>query len=73
MYVDESNWRLAGVLTVLAIAGDLLNSFKMMSQYASAAYCSNNFDSPGDQVECGSGNCPIVQEADTNTLIEYTR
>ncbi|KAF1833829.1 alpha/beta-hydrolase [Decorospora gaudefroyi] len=44
-----------------------------MEQYASAAYCSQNYGSPGDQIECPSGNCPLVQDADTKTVSEYSR
>ncbi|KAF2632544.1 alpha/beta-hydrolase [Macroventuria anomochaeta] len=44
-----------------------------MSQYASAAYCSNNFNSPGDQIQCGSGNCPLVEQADSATVLEYSK
>ncbi|CAN9181149.1 unnamed protein product [Alternaria alternata] len=55
------------------IAAGLLGSFKLMEQYASAAYCSNNYDSTGDQIECSTGNCPLVQDADSTTVIEYSR
>ncbi|CAO2657472.1 Nn.00g035980.m01.CDS01 [Neocucurbitaria sp. VM-36] len=55
------------------IGADLLGRFRLMEQYSSAAYCANNYDSPGDQVECASGNCPLVQDADSATVIEYSR
>ncbi|KAF2132326.1 alpha/beta-hydrolase [Dothidotthia symphoricarpi CBS 119687] len=55
------------------IDASLLNTFNLMEQYASAAYCASNFDSPGDQIECGSENCPYVQIADSTTVIEYNR
>jgi len=55
------------------IAPNLLGNFKLMEQYASAAYCSNNYDSTGDQIECSTGNCPLVQDADSTTVIEYSR
>ncbi|KAL1796905.1 hypothetical protein ACET3X_005445 [Alternaria dauci] len=55
------------------IAPDFLASLKLMGQYASAAYCSNNYDSTGDQIECSTGNCPLVQDADSTTVIEYSR
>ncbi|KAF1842365.1 alpha/beta-hydrolase [Cucurbitaria berberidis CBS 394.84] len=55
------------------IGADLLARFKLMEQYASAAYCANNYNSPGDQVECASGNCPLVQDADSATVAEYSR
>jgi hypothetical protein len=63
----------APLLEARGITTDLLGKFKLMEQYASAAYCSNNDDSPGDQVECASGNCPLVQDADSTTVIEYSR
>ena len=44
-----------------------------MSQYASAAYCSNNFNSPGTQIQCGSSNCPLVEQADSATVLEYSK
>jgi hypothetical protein len=52
---------------------DQLNMFKLMGQYASAAYCESNFKSPGDQMQCASGSCPLVEAADSATLIEYDR
>ncbi|KAF1945087.1 alpha/beta-hydrolase [Clathrospora elynae] len=55
------------------VGANLLGTFKLMEQYASAAYCSNNYDSPGDQIQCASGNCPLVQNADSTTVIEYSR
>jgi hypothetical protein len=50
-----------------------LNTFKLMGQYAAAAYCASNYNSPGDQVQCASGNCALVEAADSATTIEYTR
>lgn len=44
-----------------------------MSQYASAAYCSTNFNSPGTQVKCVGGNCPLVEAADSATTLEYSK
>ncbi|RAR00724.1 lipase precursor [Stemphylium lycopersici] len=55
------------------ISSHLYKDFKLMSQYASAAYCSNNYNSPGDQIECSTGNCPLVQDADSKTVLEYNR
>ncbi|KAJ4384228.1 hypothetical protein N0V86_001075 [Didymella sp. IMI 355093] len=56
-----------------AIDTTLLQTFRLMSQYASAAYCSNNFNSPGTQIQCGSGNCPLVETADSATVLEYSK
>jgi hypothetical protein len=58
---------------VTGIAPNLLGNFRLMEQYASAAYCSNNYDSTGDQIECSTGNCPLVQDADSTTVVEYSR
>lgn len=55
------------------ILPDQLNTFKLMSQYAAAAYCASNYDSPGDQIQCAAGNCPEVEAADSSTAIEYSR
>jgi hypothetical protein len=55
------------------IEADQLNAFKLMEQYAAAAYCSSNYDSPGDQIQCASKNCPQVEAADAATVIEYSR
>ncbi|KAF3040295.1 hypothetical protein E8E12_006502 [Didymella heteroderae] len=56
-----------------AIDASLLQTFRLMSQYASAAYCSSNFNSPGTQIQCGSGNCPLVESADSATVLEYSK
>ncbi|KAE8824634.1 hypothetical protein PTNB73_07480 [Pyrenophora teres f. teres] len=50
-----------------------MSQFELMGQYSTAAYCPNNFNSPGDQIECASGNCPRVQDADSVTAAEYSR
>ncbi|KAL6712673.1 hypothetical protein ACN47E_000550 [Coniothyrium glycines] len=63
----------APVLEGRGIASDLLTKFKLMEQYASAAYCSNNGDSVGDRISCASGNCPDVQNADSSSVAEYSR
>lgn len=55
------------------IDSDLLGKFKLMAQYASSAYCASNYGSPGDQITCASGNCPLVEDADSSTVIEYSQ
>ncbi|XP_014561107.1 hypothetical protein COCVIDRAFT_33794 [Bipolaris victoriae FI3] len=55
-----------------AITDGLFSDMGLMSQYASAAYCSGNYNSPGDKVSCNKGKCPLVQAADSNTTAEYT-
>ncbi|KAJ4413210.1 hypothetical protein N0V91_000184 [Didymella pomorum] len=44
-----------------------------MSQYASATYCSSNFNSPGTPITCDGGNCPLVEAADDETVLEYSK
>ncbi|KAH8710197.1 Alpha/Beta hydrolase protein [Phaeosphaeriaceae sp. PMI808] len=55
------------------IQADQLSTFKLMQQYAVAAYCAANYNSPGDQISCPSGGCPLVEKADSATTIEYSR
>ena len=44
-----------------------------MGQYASAAYCRSNYNSPGDQIKCNDDSCPLVQAANATSIIEYNR
>ncbi|KAF2653939.1 alpha/beta-hydrolase [Lophiostoma macrostomum CBS 122681] len=53
------------------IGSDLLGTFNLMEQYAGASYCSNNYQSAGDKVTCPSKTCPLVEAANTTSLIEY--
>jgi hypothetical protein len=55
------------------IQANQLTTFKLMQQYAAAAYCASNYDSPGDQLQCAAGNCPQVEAADSASVIEYSR
>jgi hypothetical protein len=55
------------------IQADQLNTFKLMQQYAAAAYCASNYNSPGDQLQCAAGNCPQVEAADSASVAEYSR
>lgn len=54
-----------------AISASLLARFNLAEQYAAAAYCGTNNDSPGTEVSCSSGNCPLVDTASTNTTVEF--
>ncbi|EMD89931.1 hypothetical protein COCHEDRAFT_62145, partial [Bipolaris maydis C5] len=56
----------------VAVTDELVSDMGLMSQYASAAYCSDNYNSPGDKVSCVDGKCPMIQAADTNTVAEYS-
>ncbi|KAH7231464.1 Alpha/Beta hydrolase protein [Fusarium solani] len=42
-----------------------------MKQYADAAYCQENNNSPGDKVSCHFNNCPLVQAENTKTIAEF--
>ena len=44
----------------------------LFSQYAAAAYCPANFNSPGTLVSCG-GSCPLVEESKAFTHAEFTK
>jgi hypothetical protein len=55
------------------IQPELLRQLKLMEQYASAAYCPMNVNSPGDRIKCGSGNCPLVQKAGAESVDEFSR
>ena len=45
----------------------------LYSQYAAAAYCRANNDSPDTKLTCAAGNCPLVEAADTITRSEFQR
>ncbi|KEY69353.1 hypothetical protein S7711_08111 [Stachybotrys chartarum IBT 7711] len=49
----------------------LLSTFQLMKQYADAAYCQENNNSPGDKVSCHFNNCPLVQAQNTTTIAEF--
>ncbi|KAL8684619.1 MAG: hypothetical protein Q9224_006231 [Gallowayella concinna] len=49
----------------------LFDTFKFISQYAAAAYCEGNNDSPNTRLTCPKGNCPLVEAAGAVTLSEF--
>lgn len=53
------------------ISDDLLRQFQLMAQYAAAAYCPINNDSPSSSIVCPTGNCPLVESAGARTVIEF--
>ena len=55
---------------VTAASLALLNLYE---QYAAAAYCVQNNDSPGNKVSCKAGNCPLVEAANTETITEFQK
>ncbi|KAF2433341.1 alpha/beta-hydrolase [Tothia fuscella] len=54
-----------------AIDANLLATFNLYEQYAAAAYCPTNNNSPNTKIVCSSGNCPLVEAANTDTVIEF--
>ncbi|KAF2735324.1 alpha/beta-hydrolase [Polyplosphaeria fusca] len=54
-----------------AISSQTLSALQFFSQYSAAAYCPTNNDSPSTKLTCPSGNCPLVESADTTTLTEF--
>ncbi|KAF7677243.1 hypothetical protein GT037_005455, partial [Alternaria burnsii] len=55
------------------VSPDVLSRFQLMEQYAAAAYCPENNNSPGTQLSCHVGNCPRVDAADTTTALEFEK
>ena len=72
-YLPQSLWCSISQLTFLAISQSLYDQLSFFEQYAAAAYCSNNNDSPNTKVTCSPGNCPEVEAADTDTLTEFQK
>ncbi|KAL8906649.1 MAG: hypothetical protein Q9207_001903 [Kuettlingeria erythrocarpa] len=53
------------------ISYDLLDTFRLISQYAAATYCPDNNDSNDTLLTCPTGNCPLVEAAGAVTLSEF--
>lgn len=53
------------------ISNDLFATFQLISQYAAAAYCPDNNDSPDTPLTCPTSNCPLVESATATTLSEF--
>ncbi|KAE9978070.1 hypothetical protein EG328_001690 [Venturia inaequalis] len=54
-----------------SISSSLLSTFNLYEQFAAAAYCPANNDSPATKLVCTSDACPLVQADNTNTIIEF--
>ncbi|KAI9803523.1 MAG: hypothetical protein M1825_001866 [Sarcosagium campestre] len=54
-----------------AIPQSQLDDFIFYSQYAAAAYCPDNNDTPDTKVTCDAGNCPLIEVDDTKTITEF--
>ncbi|KAL8841755.1 MAG: hypothetical protein Q9170_000788 [Blastenia crenularia] len=57
--------------THIGISNSLLQTFKLISQYAAATYCPDNNDSANTTLTCPAKNCPLVEEAGAITLSEF--
>ncbi|KAL8718610.1 MAG: hypothetical protein Q9225_004273 [Loekoesia sp. 1 TL-2023] len=57
--------------THFGISINLLDTFKLVSQYAAAAYCPDNNDSLDTILTCPTHNCPLVEAAGATTLSEF--
>lgn len=66
LYMNETNFERG-----TAIPSRLFAKVFLIEQYASAAYCRINQDSPGDAVTCASNTCDLVQAANATSAIEY--
>jgi len=56
-----------------AVTDDVFSNLQLFEQYAAAAYCPTNGNSPGTKLTCVVGNCPRVQAANTTTVIEFEK
>jgi hypothetical protein len=47
----------------------------LFAQFGAAAYCPANNDnvSGGFKVTCSTGNCPLVEQADVQTIHEFEK
>ncbi|KAK4935205.1 hypothetical protein LTR10_023705 [Elasticomyces elasticus] len=55
-----------------AISEDLLEQFSLFEQYSGAAYCPGNNDaSTSAAITCSAGNCPLVQAAGAQSIVEF--
>ncbi|KAL8801648.1 MAG: hypothetical protein Q9200_006875 [Gallowayella weberi] len=57
--------------SIHVIDNALFDTFKFISQYAAAAYCPGNNNSPNTTLTCPRGNCPLVEAAGAVTLSEF--
>ncbi|KAL4972114.1 Alpha/Beta hydrolase protein [Aspergillus desertorum] len=49
----------------------IFSELVLMEQYSAAAYCKTNHNSPGTNLSCDTGNCPLVDAANTATVSEF--
>ena len=61
------------------ISKDLLDDFRLMSQYCAASYWPGNNNSTDTPIQCPGagckyipeGNCPLVEAANATTTVEF--
>lgn len=53
------------------VSPQFLQQLTLYAQFAAAAYCSSNTNSPNTTLTCSVGNCPLVEGANTKTLAEF--
>ncbi|RMZ39992.1 hypothetical protein AFCA_004228 [Aspergillus flavus] len=58
-------------ITPREVSPQFLQQLTLYAQYAAAAYCSSNTNSPNTKLTCSVGNCPLVEGANTRTLTEF--
>ncbi|KAE8344748.1 hypothetical protein BDV24DRAFT_171310 [Aspergillus arachidicola] len=58
-------------ITPREVSPQFLQQLTLYAQYAAAAYCSSNTNSPNTKLTCSVGNCPLVEGANTKTLTEF--
>jgi hypothetical protein len=58
----------------LEISQELLSSFQLISEYAKAAYCKENWSksSINAKVSCDPGQCPLLEQCDTEVLLKFS-
>lgn len=70
---DAQVYALDFLTTDADVSTGVLSQLSLYEQYAAAAYCVNNNNSPGNKVTCAAGNCGTVQAANTVTTIEFQK
>jgi len=55
------------------IDADTFARFNLFEQYAAASYCRDNNNSTRTRITCEAGNCPLVEQADTWSEIEFEK
>jgi predicted lipase len=54
-----------------SISKALLSDFQLYAQFCAAAYCKENNNRPGTKITCHTGNCPMVQNANVVSTMEF--